>query len=45
MAIRPGIQRIPWDRIAVLLATAVVVAWSTGFLVGLVVRVVSSLRG
>jgi hypothetical protein len=38
MLTRPQIQRLPWDRIAIVLSTAVVVAWTIGFAIGMVVN-------
>jgi hypothetical protein len=34
----PPIDRIPWRSIAVFLAGAAIIAWSVGFLIGLVAR-------
>jgi hypothetical protein len=34
----PPVQRIPWRRIGWLLAGAAIIAWSVGFLIGLVTR-------
>ena len=39
MAARPSLRRVPWDKIVRALIVAVVLAWSVGFLVGLIVRV------
>jgi hypothetical protein len=35
---RPTLRRIPWRRIALLLSVALVVAWVSGYVVGLLVR-------
>lgn len=34
----PTWRQIPWKRVGVLLSVAVIVAWLTGFAVGLLVR-------
>ena len=36
----PPLQRIPWQKIGLVLGGAAIVAWAVGFLVGLVVRFV-----
>jgi hypothetical protein len=35
---RPDVQRLPWNTIAVVLASAVIVAWAVGFVIGLFVN-------
>ena len=34
----PTVRRIPWARILVVLAVAMLAAWAVGFLAGLIVR-------
>ncbi len=38
MITRPQIQRLPWDTIAVVLASALIVSWAIGFVFGLIVN-------
>jgi hypothetical protein len=42
MSIRRALAQLPWQKIVTVLAIAAVVAWSVGFLAGLVVRIVAS---
>jgi hypothetical protein len=44
MITRPQLQRLPWDTIAIVLATALLVAWTIGFLAGMIVNLVSVAR-
>ena len=37
MITRPDIQRLPWNTIAVVLASAAIVAWAVGFVIGMFV--------
>lgn len=39
MTTRPSLRHVPWDKVIRALIVAVVLAWSLGFLVGLIVRV------
>ena len=38
MLARPDVQRLPWNTIAVVVASAVVIAWTVGFVIGLIVN-------
>jgi hypothetical protein len=42
MSIRRLLGEIPWQKIAMALAIAGLIAWSVGFLAGLVVQIVAS---